>query len=1780
MIPKFTTNYYGDNPCGCSTPPVIHPQLPEVFITYDVPVKLSNVGKFTIVDADDSTSTPVVQYDMSVAADRAYVSVRPNNEACGVHVCTASSSGKVVMFQITTKLQGGKTYTINIDSGFAHSVSSVNDEAPGATWSFNTPDTTAPTVVSKSPKAEQTGVAVYQPEFKMTFSENVKLEDGLSAVLFNGDGSRVASLTAKLGTDQKTLKFSVPAGTRLKALTEHHIMVPYGAVTDLSGNKFFGTTLCSGCDWTFTTAHSEAPTIVNAPGALCNNTENPGVVAVNPGVDSVGVLVDTSYITFRWCVPFTTGTETLNYTYTSTETLTNATSGEQYEISNPTLGAKTVAVTTYRTAPVPIPRDKLVEARKTQGDAGYITITNKEGDYTVAGIDLMAVAVDNGTVFTSKSVVSSHDEYRINIASSALKYGTTYTVTIPANSYLSYTMEPNQHYQWDFTTAPAPPPIRLRNTFPVHNTEYNRTKVNKMDVTYDQPLVLGTEGEICFYRNAGEGGGYEKTACVDMTALNTMTIYETSFNSRRNWNHQKQRRGASVVQQTFACTGDCVSTSGPTVSMQLPPSLNLLSDGQRYAGSISQGSVTGAFGQPGPQMSKTQWVWNTNTKLPSSYTGWSGAAAGGAGATAASSSSSAAATPWWVWLLVGLGALIVLGAIVAGIVWGMKDKTKKKGELGVHDFEPLDDEFDEDGDWADLEAELEGSLPGVDSGPGKSGKGYKGPIGPDVVPACDEVAQLDKMIDDVSLQLASLGDKSRDEWDDFITGVALTTDPPKKIAEAGGKSGAPPGGIAIEGTVAGGALLGDIELIKDIEKSDIKAAANSIVAVQKLISPVAAAKVNKWRVRSEMLQGKAVVAKMDSIGEPIPAINAMIHNGWAMSKDSGEGPGNLDFLVAQAWPEVTRLRVERLAKLEHMEISKGLNETSNKTRTIPQFAELILKSKKIGKMLKLESEVLGTAMKLSTIGPLLALTAAPLIAGPEDKDGEGKMQVNPASDMNSDINAIQQMQETGKIQSDAIEIEMGAIATLKAPDKLNLIQGIFDSHEHVIREHTHAENLDHVDPVTALQGTIHQINKLVPDKSQSSYPPETLDALEAVVKEMSPVMIHLHAMNNTVAGPQLEKILVATQRVTDGLSTMYYLQAVIDEVTPQLARIHAKEMETKIVTDILDGMDPILKSHHSPEKKLDGLGKLMEEKLPDLTTALKAHEQRYKAWLHEVPAFDTNQQAGIASMELLALSGVVSTCEAVVMRNNPDMLNSAFSAVNKLYLPTKLVDGDAEKLARCLNAMEIFVCNPNLAVEKYTKMEDVPPCIRCHRPLTGDNPQDMKCEHCENLEVTPEMLEDLRNGIQEGKEPLERLHSDIRCDVAKIRTAFDLMERILNQSTDDPDFFTTCVEPKNLPAKAKCVIFDAWGNISKLQAEKQANVLTENLLQIIAARKSDSLTPDEFATEVLNHRLTLNKLLEANKDLTNEQNLLGALNNLGDINDADAINVAVREAKVQIANIRITEEYTECLKELFKAFGIYLEDRDQGIKLLKQFVQNYSHLEVRLGAMDDDPFPLRSGLILAERCVCDPVTPQKFEIQLLMMGILNPQIIAHTSAPKTRDIEDIMKAAEEVIDMQSKSKTAEDHIKNATKAKSATNNVNEEMDAHRNRLAYRNRLAVQNQSKEEVNLRKAEKTGAEWEFASLEDVTLKKAHQDDPVELMYHTFDLDHDKDVTVAEIVKYIPKVEKKKLPPSIRKLNLFQKKKLLAEVQKADTDNDGSLSFGEFKAWWTSGDETTGSV
>ncbi|CAI6079599.1 Ig-like domain-containing protein [Cohnella sp. JJ-181] len=134
-----------------------------------------------------------------------------------------------------------------------------------ATWTFQTPDTTAPTLTTKSPAAGAANV-LKGADLVLTFNEPVKAVTGKHIEIYK-QGSQDPLLTYNVVTDTSNVEVSGTTVTikhpNLDESESYEVRVEDGAFADLSDNAFAG--VASG--WTFTVPDTVPPALA-ATGAL------------------------------------------------------------------------------------------------------------------------------------------------------------------------------------------------------------------------------------------------------------------------------------------------------------------------------------------------------------------------------------------------------------------------------------------------------------------------------------------------------------------------------------------------------------------------------------------------------------------------------------------------------------------------------------------------------------------------------------------------------------------------------------------------------------------------------------------------------------------------------------------------------------------------------------------------------------------------------------------------------------------------------------------------------------------------------------------------------------------------------------------------------------------------------------------------------------------------------------------------------------------------------------------------------------------------------------------------------------------------------------------------------------------------------------------------------------------------------------------------------------------------------------------------------------------------
>jgi hypothetical protein len=923
-------------------------------------------------------------------------------------------------------------------------------------------------------------------------------------------------------------------------------------------------------------------------------------------------------------------------------------------------------------------------------------------------------------------------------------------------------------------------------------------------------------------------------------------------------------------------------------------------------------------------------------------------------------------------------------------------------------------------------------------------------------------------------------------------------------------------------------------------------------------------------MKAKMMNLKVVEEKLNAIGEPLPALARMREHFLAFNaqqahikkieslKAKGQPHSHLKkpkkpvtedqlkFMVAQAWPEVSRLRLERAARININSLDSGVQEALRETSNLDELALLTQVQKAEGDRLEEEANILQAACKVGCL--------VPMILAPKLNTQQATIQVveNPTLadepvDEKKDATAI-----TG-----VIDVEMVAPKTLEARNPvLVAAQTVLTDYAAIIHSQAKGYSSD-ADSLLAAIKTLEGI-KL----NDNAPTPKQVELLQKAVEELSPVMISMYAANRNIAGPTLERMLVAAQRAATGDSSTYYLKAVLEEIQPQIGRIKEKEKEVELLSQMFDKMEGIVNSNNADDMKLEKLEKLMKEKSPTLSpsgkpvswdeatrTMLNGHMMRYAGWERESPSFHTKQPRS-HSAELRTMTAIVATCETAVQNGSDDVINAARSEAYRLYAPCKVDAAICGQFAKCLTIMEKFA-------------------HKDENPETG----------------APYTVDEMEAGIKDGVPMIAELRQDPKIAVAGLSSVFDLAARIIRRSKNEPDYYENGGDTKAGEMKEQFInaLQDSWTNLTVLQSELHANDVTKELVQCLEAKRTGDMSLDALQAHIVNARAVLNRLLEEDRDLFDETALLKAIENLQTPSDPEKTNEAVQETQIQLANIKVTEQHTEALKTMHANFMLFTQDggdKDLAIQALQADIVNFSPLVVKLAALEDNAGPMRESLVLAKlltdayKVNSPDLAALEARVMLLASTTIRPEVALHCSAPKSAKLNTLMATIQTLVDKQQEAKNSKDNVVVLLDAKTEVTKVQEEMDDHRRRLAYRNRMQVSKKSAEKIDLRRAEAGGAFWEGFQMENYDPLKHVQDNRSEMekAFDCFDIDKDGEITLEEVMQYLLSVPAGKRPKGLEDVNPFQKKKMERRLRGMDTDGDGKLSFAEFSEWWNS--------
>ncbi|MEG5207193.1 Ig-like domain-containing protein, partial [Microcoleus sp. AT13-A6] len=180
-------------------------------------------------------------------------------ETINVTSTNVTVSGSTVTVNPTADLAQGTGYYVEIADGAIKDLAGNNYAGiTGATaWNFNTADTTAPTAATFTPADNATSVAV-AADLVVTLSEAVQKGTG-NIVIKKTDGTVVETInvtSTNVTVSGSTVTVNPTAD--LAQGTGYYVEIATGAIKDLAGNNYAGTTGATA--WNFNTADTTAPT--------------------------------------------------------------------------------------------------------------------------------------------------------------------------------------------------------------------------------------------------------------------------------------------------------------------------------------------------------------------------------------------------------------------------------------------------------------------------------------------------------------------------------------------------------------------------------------------------------------------------------------------------------------------------------------------------------------------------------------------------------------------------------------------------------------------------------------------------------------------------------------------------------------------------------------------------------------------------------------------------------------------------------------------------------------------------------------------------------------------------------------------------------------------------------------------------------------------------------------------------------------------------------------------------------------------------------------------------------------------------------------------------------------------------------------------------------------------------------------------------------------------------------------------------------------------------------
>ncbi|MEG4173000.1 Ig-like domain-containing protein, partial [Microcoleus sp. S13_D1] len=246
----------------------------------------------TFTPADNATSVAVAA-DLVVTLSEAVqkgtgnivikkVSDNSVVETIDVTTANVTVTGSTVTINPTANLVDGTDYYVEIASGAIKDLAGNNyaGTTGAATWNFTTAaavDTTAPTAATFTPADNATNIAV-AADLVVTLSEAVQKGTGNIVIKKVSDNSVVETIdvtSANVTVTGSTVTVNPLAD--LAQSTDYYVEIAAGAIKDLAGNNYAGTT--GAATWNFTTAVAADTTAPTATFTPADNATNIAVAA-------------------------------------------------------------------------------------------------------------------------------------------------------------------------------------------------------------------------------------------------------------------------------------------------------------------------------------------------------------------------------------------------------------------------------------------------------------------------------------------------------------------------------------------------------------------------------------------------------------------------------------------------------------------------------------------------------------------------------------------------------------------------------------------------------------------------------------------------------------------------------------------------------------------------------------------------------------------------------------------------------------------------------------------------------------------------------------------------------------------------------------------------------------------------------------------------------------------------------------------------------------------------------------------------------------------------------------------------------------------------------------------------------------------------------------------------------------------------------------------------------------------------------------------------------------